>query len=386
MLAALAACAAAAAPPAPTPPPAPAYNISQTFNRAPDLSFPQACDSTFYWDSVDDWYMGKAKLTITLLDFQCMGAGRQFHWHPDADEWGYVARGRFSLVMPAPLQDPWPAAYSKAENGSVWYFPKGWWHAITCETDDCLLVLMFNDIQEYAHPAEIDVLDLVHLMTTAEDDIAAATLDVDLTHYQEKLKPRFFSNGFLNDRFQIMPPVPGACKDHDCPFPDGAVETTYLSPVSSFAKGVRRDLGKGVVLYDVKQEQLPLVGHPGAGLGMSGQLMELAAGAIRPLVWVTNANAIAYCIHGTAKLSVYGGITDETKKSVFTAVLTARDFAYIPHNTAFTFREATGAAPAALTLAFDTPSWRDMEAREQLKMLPPWLVDASLNLTGHERP
>ena len=78
---------------------------------------------------------------ITLM----AGSVRQLHWHPYADEWAYVVKGSFVVTITGPQDDPWPQSVSVAPEGSIWFFPKGWWHVILCQTDECELVLAFNN-------------------------------------------------------------------------------------------------------------------------------------------------------------------------------------------------------------------------------------------------
>ena len=71
------------------------------------------------------------------------GGLRELHWHPNAAEWGYVLtnRCRITLFDPDGTYEAWDL-----DAGDVWYFPRGYGHAVQgLGPGDCQFLLLFDN-------------------------------------------------------------------------------------------------------------------------------------------------------------------------------------------------------------------------------------------------
>jgi oxalate decarboxylase len=76
-----------------------------------------------------------------VLDLE-PGALREPHWHPDADEWHYVLKGKVNVTMFSP---PGRSRVETLEVGDVGYIPQSFGHAIENVGDErCRLLVAFN--------------------------------------------------------------------------------------------------------------------------------------------------------------------------------------------------------------------------------------------------
>jgi oxalate decarboxylase/phosphoglucose isomerase-like protein (cupin superfamily) len=68
---------------------------------------------------------------------------REPHWHPNADELDFIISGEviISILNPSTLK----LQTYHVKPGQVTFLPKGWWHWITCVTEEAHLLVNFND-------------------------------------------------------------------------------------------------------------------------------------------------------------------------------------------------------------------------------------------------
>jgi len=354
------------------------------------------CNSTITFNDVS-WANGSSPITAGKLRFGCQGSVRQLHWHPYADEWAYVSKGSFLVTVTGPGNDPWPVSYNHANAGSTWFFPKGWWHIILCETEECELVLFFNN-QAFIGK---DDLDVVQAMLALPPQVAAATLNMPLKQYESDVIPRLTAGGFnLSNAISNSPA--GSCigSKIKCPLPSGAVITTFQPSVVSFHSSVAtpRHLNAipntckngmlGADVWDIKASTFPFLrgiiadreARRAPGIGMSGQFMTVHPGGSRPPVWVTNANAVLYQLSGELDIIIYGGPTPELKKTIHRKRLVPGDIAFIPTSSMYYMHNPSCTTAANATLSFDHPQWEEQDMGLGLQQFPKYAVAASLNL------
>jgi oxalate decarboxylase/phosphoglucose isomerase-like protein (cupin superfamily) len=358
------------------------------------------CNSTAKFNNVS-WSDGEAQLTTGYLRFGCQGSVRQLHWHPYADEWAYVVKGTFVVTVTGPSNDPWASSVSRAPEGSVWFFPRGWWHMILCETDECELVLAFNNNGHQRAGTFIgkDDLDFVQAMLALPNGLAAATMGVTEKEYTTKILPQIQKKDFTEHNAISNSPK-GSCDPvaKKCPLPAGSEITTFQPSVETFHdRAVRRRIeglssckgkeGNGVDLYDMKASNFPFLmsvmqqrtTKRNADVGMSGQKMVLQPGATRPPVWIVNANAVLYVVEGPVDVIVYGGATSENKKTTYNERATKGDIVYIPITSMYVVQNPSCENNATVGLIFDHPQWEEQEM-SKLSLFPHYGVAASLNL------
>lgn len=367
--------------------------MSQSLVAFPPSFVEPTCNSTAKFNV--SWADGEADITVGLLKFRCQGSVRQLHWHPYADEWGYVTKGSFVVTVTGPQDDPWPSSVSVASEGSVWFFPKGWWHVILCETDECELILAFNNKAFIGK----DDLDFVQAIKALPDDVAAATLGVEEDEYVKRILPRVNAHAF-SDHNAISNAPKGSCDPvaKQCKLP-GEI-TTFEPTVETWSNaGTERHFsglmpnkcaggrGGGVHLVDIKASNFPFLhavteqrtARRNPAVGMSGQKMVLEPGATRPPLWITNANAVLYVVDGPVSVTVYGGPTPEDKKTVYNEVVSKGEIVYIPITSMYLVQNPSCSNNATVTLIFDHPEWEEQEMIK-LSKFPNYALAASLNL------
>jgi oxalate decarboxylase/phosphoglucose isomerase-like protein (cupin superfamily) len=370
-------------------------DMAQSLKDGPPNFVEPECQSTIKFNNVS-WAQGAADISAGLLEFKCQGTVRQLHWHPYADEWAYVVKGSFVVTVTGPENDPWPMSVSRASAGSVWFFPKGWWHIILCETDECELILAFNNKAFIGQ----DDLDFVQAMQTLPPPIAAATMGVSQQEWETRILPSLERNSFSEKNALSVSPK-GSC--------DAAAQTCTLpAPITTFEPSVEtwedRGIARrfegimpnkckggehfGVDLSDIRASNFPFLdsimskraAKRNSDHGMSGQRMILQPGATRPPVWITNANAVLYVVEGgPVEVTVYGGPTTTSKKTTYNESLTAGSIIYIPITSMYLVHNPSCDANATVTLIFDHPSWEEQEMTK-LSLFPRYAVAASLNL------
>eukprot|EP00128_Syssomonas_multiformis_P009063 Colp12_sorted_trinity150504_noHs@12152 len=386
-------------------------------------------DSTIQFAD-NTWYGSDATMTAGLVHFACKGATRELHWHARGDEWAYVLRGDIKVAMPAPTNfnprlpkedaPEWDVDYSTGTPGSTWYFPQGWWHSLRCESDDgCELILFFN-----APPSSSPGLNSLSFNTAMKgmpDRFAAFVMsrsnEKPLTpvQYIMQYKPAVLkSHGGLNPSNACngpngCPPDPsefitakGSGKPSTVNFRTDGNPRLFehfhggSSCKSEFVNTIGATSWDVTATYGMPFLQLSSQagGAGSAGKGMSGQLIELNPGGMRPPVWTMNADAILYVIEGNLTLWIYPGPTDQfdvdgraggfygdnTSKlgdDTITLELGKGELAFIPTNALYYFEESA-CKTAQVTLVFNHPEWREIDMRSSLQRIPQAMALASI--------
>lgn len=340
---------------------------------APNVAYPNACNSSVTFNDPGAWAHGNASMTVALVKIYCTGVSRQLHWHPEADEWGYVVRGEVYTYIVSPDGLPWPVSTNRLQEHGVWYFPKGWFHGFVCAgvgkdgREGCEVVLTFNT----PVMVPIDNHNADSTLAQATNQAAANAMNLPVDVYAEQARPRFEDSEEPSAETSplLLPAIPGACLVHCPPI---AETTAKPAAVSFLVEGRPTLLSGGVEARDLRTAQFPFAKT------MSQQLLFLTPGQLRGENWVTNANALVVATQGEIEVHLQGGVTDETAHKAFISTLGPGDAFYVPIGRNYWLREATGQSGATAVVTFDTGSWRSAEFRESLGALPSWIVQSSL--------
>src|SRR5262249_35884781 len=93
-------------------------------------------------------------VTGAILEFD-PGALRELHWHPHADEWQYVYRGRVSVTL---FGSGGRFRTEVLEAGDVGYIPQGYGHSLENVGDQpCRVLIGFNS----GHYEEIELSEWI---------------------------------------------------------------------------------------------------------------------------------------------------------------------------------------------------------------------------------
>lgn len=330
--------------------------------------FPDVCPTLggveVHFNDPCRWANGLAQMTVAHFTKMCKGATRTIHWHSDADEWGYVKKGQLQTYVASPDGLPWEKSDNILSPGGVWYFPTNWLHGLLCLTPEseggCEFWIAFASPQA----AEPNGHNLDTTLAQAPDDIAAAALGIDVSTYRA-MRPAFQraeGHGDIKPFSPIVTPLaPGVCDPH-CP----PIQETRAAPAAQEAavSEVSVTLTEGVTVHQIRTRQFPFART------MSQERTELAAGARRPLVWVS-ADAVLLVISGSVVVGLEGGIPGaDSHRGYVNNTIAEGDVAYFPNGRAYWFVEATGAAPAVTVTVFNVGNWKSFEFGASLKLMP----------------
>jgi oxalate decarboxylase len=283
------------------------------------------------------------------------GGSREMHWHNSA-EWAYVIGGRAQATVVT------PEARTEVFNvgpGDLWYFPRGYPHAIqTIGEDPCHALLMFDD-GAYSEHGTFGITDVL------------SRLDADVL-------TRMFG-------------VPPAAFSH---LPQGEV---YIMQGAVIAQGGAE--AKAERLLDPAHSHrfhllaaAPAVSIPGGTIrvaseaefpvsaGMAGQLIRLEPSAIQALHWHPDANEMHYLLRGKLRLTMYS-----TDKHLAHAEMEPGDCAYIPMGCAH-MAETIGLDPVEFITVIDRPRLRSAMMADWMAHAPRHLLANNIGIDSADPP
>jgi len=362
-----------------------ASNVSYVYRMSaerPNVQYPKYCGGIdIRFNDPCRWAYGEAQLTAAHFTGLCKGATRTIHWHDGADEWGYVHKGKIETYVASPDGLPWPSSTNVLTQHGVWYFPMSWLHGLVCLTPEaeggCEISIIFSGPVS----VPIDNHNLDTTLAQAPDDVAAQALGVETSVYKKMVSSFRGSAGSaahpVNAKPESSPLVTMTAHcDPECPV---ALQTT-AAPAGVEAASVERMvlLEGDVKLYQIRTTQFPFAET------MSQERTELPPNGIRPIVWVTNADALLVVTSGHITVSLQGGLAGSGNPGVAHLVYTEKhlspgDLAYFPVGRAYWFKESTGNANASAITVFNVGSWQSVEAKQSLAQMPPWAVASNLH-------
>ena len=114
---------------------------------------------------------GNSKFAVAFLTAHS-GANRDIHMHTSANEWAFVINGPWLVSLIAPTRrnsTPWNRTRGVVRKNGAWFFPKGWWHSLTCVAEDeqaCVAVIFFDPRRASIYPApnSPQLSQMIHVM------------------------------------------------------------------------------------------------------------------------------------------------------------------------------------------------------------------------------
>eukprot|EP00931_Biecheleriopsis_adriatica_P061695 TRINITY_DN3710_c0_g1_i1.p1 TRINITY_DN3710_c0_g1~~TRINITY_DN3710_c0_g1_i1.p1 ORF type:complete len:755 (-),score=135.50 TRINITY_DN3710_c0_g1_i1:129-2393(-) len=342
-------------------------------------------NTTGYYTVVSEpcsWAAGQSQLSYGTLTNMCKGLGRTWHWHEDADEWGWVERGQFQTWISSPSGLPWEAAANEVGPEGVWYFPRGWAHAFLCLTPEeeggCAVHLVFSG--PLAAVTGAHNLD----KTLAQAPLSAVAVSLQVNEEEFGLARRQFegaagdpeSGKFISPMVGMVPF--GTCEPK-CP---KIRETKVLPAAVPGDVASKVALPGGLVVKQIRTSQFPF------STTMSQEQVDLPPGASRALYWTTNANSLLVVTQGKIRLTLQGGLGGaavppaSVSKKMMEYELKRGDIVYVPVGKALTYSESTKRSFAQVIAVFDVGSWHSAELRDQLRHIPSYVMNMSLTHTA----
>jgi oxalate decarboxylase len=255
------------------------------------------------------------------------GAMREMHWHANAAEWAYVVSGSCRTTI---LHPEGGTASDDFYPGDVWYFPRGWGHAIEgTGSEECHFVLIFDN-GDFSEDHTFSVTDW---MSRTPPAVLAQSLGLGLADVATLPKGEvYFARG---------------------PAVNDATATGFARSQPSLAAAHRyplhaqepRRVPGGGIQRTVTEVEFPI------SRTMSGSLLEIEPGGLRELHWHPSADEWQYYIAGTAEMSVF-----LAEGTVVTEQFEAGDIGYAPMGAGHYIRN-TGASVLKVLVGFNSPRY-----------------------------
>lgn len=283
------------------------------------------------------------------------GGSREMHWHNSA-EWAYVIGGQAQATIVTPESR---AEVFNVGPGDIWYFPRGYPHAIqTIGAEPCHALLVFDDgaYSEHGTFGITDVLSRLGADVLAKNfGVRAATFDhlpqgetyimqgaVIATGGAEAMTERPLEPTHSH-RFRLLATAPAVS------LPGGSIR---------IASGV----------------EFPV------STAMSGQLIRLEPAAMQTLHWHPDANEMHYVLRGKVRLTIFS-----TDKHLASAEVGPGDCAYIPLGCVHMVQN-TGGEVAEIIAVADRPRLRSAMMADWLSLVPLHLLANNLGIDATSPP
>ena len=285
-----------------------------------------------------------ANLALAHL-FLNPGGSREMHWHNSA-EWAYVIDGRAQVTVVDPDGE---AEVFNVAGGDLWYFPRGYAHAIqTIGVAPCHALLAFND-GLYSEHGTFGITDWISRLDPAilSRDLAVpagtfAALPAGETYIMQG---------------EVLPADSEAARAETRRPPQRSCGFGLLAagPAVSMLGGT---------LHLASSREFPV------SVEMTGLLLRLKAGGAQALHWHPDADEMLFVLGGRARISLFGA-----DKHMAVADIEPGDCAYIPRNAAHLV-EAAGADGAELVLVQNA-------GHHAVSTLADWMVQAPTHLLAN---
>ena len=290
------------------------------------------------------------------------GAIREWHWHINSGEWGYVKSGKCAFAL---MDGNGRFNYVVAKEEDVWYFPIGWGHYFQAvdERLGCTMLFWFDKSS-----ANIDITRTIAEVPRA---VARSSLNNIPENTLESLIYPVYDVNTTTTIGVIQGKIPdpifpeSTCKGKSIPC-DGTLEHWPAFPIRG--GNVNEVPGVGIE-YQVKSDVFP------AARTMSGGLVELSEGGIREIHWHPNAEEQHYILKGKVEVTVFG-VDTNGKQLKQTFELGEGDVGIVPINFIHYVKALEG--PASFVVTFNSPSWESQTFSQSSVSLPTSVTAATL--------
>lgn len=127
------------------------------------------------------------------------GGMRELHWHANAAEWAYVIDGYCRTMIIHPDDTTYTDSFGP---GDVWYFPKGYGHAIRgLEPGECHFILFFDN----GNFSEDHTFSITDFIAHVPREVAAQSLGLPLEEVDRLPKSEaYFTQGEIPDDHSLL--------------------------------------------------------------------------------------------------------------------------------------------------------------------------------------
>ena len=283
------------------------------------------------------------------------GGAREMHWHNSA-EWAYVMAGRAQATVADP--DGTVEVFNVGP-GDLWYFPRGYAHAIqTIGSDPCHALLAFDD-GLYSEHGTFGLSDVMSRINTAA---LAQGFGVH---------PSFLAALPKGETYIMQGEVIAA--DSREAMAEQPRESTRSRRFGLLAASPAV-ASAGRTIQVASSAEFP------ASAAMAGLLIRLRPGAMQELHWHPDANEMHYVVSGRARVTMFG-----PDKHLGIAEIGPGDCAYVPRNAGHMIQNS-GPETAEILAVHDAPVLSAATLSDWLAQAPSHLLANNLGLAPDRKP
>jgi oxalate decarboxylase len=271
------------------------------------------------------------------------GVTRELHWHATAAEWAFVLEGRVrtTIVDPAGRSE-----INDYDPGDIWYFPRGFPHALSCLGDNpCQFVLIFDN----GYFSEFGTFSITDWMGHASAELLAKNFGVPADTFVGIPKEEiYFARGPVAP-VEAMP-LQGALTS---PPLTHRFRMMAQEPHSTYRYG--REWRVGANRFPVSET-------------ITGVVLDLDAGGLRELHWHPNADEWQYIVDGQFSVTLFG-----SHGRYRTETLAKGDVAYIPQGYGHSI-ENIGGKTGRILIGLNTGDYQSIDLSQWIASTPPYLL------------
>lgn len=283
------------------------------------------------------------------------GGAREMHWHNCA-EWAYVMEG----CAQATVVDPdGTIEVFNVGPGDLWYFPRGYAHAIqTIGSAPCHALLAFDDGLYSEH----GTFGLSDVMSRIDPAALAQGLGVH---------PSYFAALPKGETYIVQGEVIAAdSREAMAEQPRHPTQSRRFGLLAA-APAVE---ATGGTIHAASSNEFP------ASAAMSCLLIRLQPGAMQELHWHPDANEMHYVVSGRARVTMFG-----PDKHLAVAEIEPGDCAYIPRNAGHMIQNS-GIEAAEILAAHDAALLSAATISDWMAQAPSHLLANNLGLDPSRKP
>lgn len=316
----------------------------------PLQDFKYSLDSSKGWEGPG----GSAKeVTVTQLPVSNSIAGvsmrltpgglRELHWHAIAAEWAYMIEGRCRITVLSPNGQ---AEIVDFEKGDIWYFPKGFPHALQgLPPDGCHFILAFDD----GHFSEFGTFSITDWFSRVPPEVLSQNtgLSADTIANLPK-KEAYIIQGKAPPR-----EIPALREKNLEPNQSSHKYKLATHPPLRFPGGEERI---------VTQSDFPIQST------VSASLLNIEPGAMREMHWHPTSDEWFFVLEGDAEVSIFGA-HGRSKKDTFSK----GDVGFVQQGFGHYIKN-TGTRDLNLVIVFNTPHYQQISLGQWLGANPSQLI------------
>jgi len=271
------------------------------------------------------------------------GVTRELHWHATAAEWAFVLEGRVRTTTLDPLGR---SEINDFDPGDVWYFPRGYPHALSClGNDPCHFILIFDN----GYFSEFGTFSITDWLGQASRSLLAKNFGL----------PEATFEGFpKQEAYFVKGPVPPEAANPLQGALNSSPETHRFPLLAQEPHSVHkygREWRVGASRFPVSQT-------------MTGVILDLEPQGLRELHWHPNADEWQYVVEGEFSVTLFG-----SRGRYRIEMLGKGDVAYIPQGYGHSI-ENIGSKTGRVLIGLNAGNYQAIDLSQWVASNPPYLL------------